>query len=662
MGKYVYLFELDSVRKTDKEILEGQKALYKELVGNGNTVVMTYNQLVDSRAFFSLLEDSNYYDNFIKLFENGSIKLSQYGDTRSISQYLINALSNNRDFIFSGWPLKSTQKRLLALIKRSLIYSDLSEIKDILQGNITDSELLDLFTEVTENQDKDDVTGKNKIQTTVDKTKLKVEECKEILQNLYYLLKTVLRLSFIDSIYITPKKEANSKKKMKLNDFLSIIIDLQVPTGLKEKELWEEAIKILKEIPESNVRSDYHHELKKQFDNSENKDVKLSYFQFAEAIVDLSYNYQLEYSIRNTSKHYDVKELLSKDPKKMNSFSKDVFRRLLNSWTIGNNEDKYLLEENCNFVKYKIPELKFSYLFKKESRKDFFEYLKKRIPDFSKAVRLSNYYLKAKQKKAKRKKDIEIPVNIHRYEYDNKKQKKEYKKRINIAIIKKTFCIVLPCITIICGLELGIQKLQETTEDKIPLVVPELFTQNETLTFILKTLLFLFLTELITSLLSKIFNYITKKLGNGNVFLSLSEAVATLKELITDRIELSRIRETKHKNVINKESTEFFNEGNRIEYIIPLSLKEYIKLPPKFEYPNKKMKIKKINKNTSHNKVIKDILRLEELYGFHFGVIYQSQCSTLIVDPLINKGEYSDKTEPYYPTERIILQGKTDLH
>ena len=36
MREYVYLFELDSVRKTDEEIIAGQKALYSEIVNNGN--------------------------------------------------------------------------------------------------------------------------------------------------------------------------------------------------------------------------------------------------------------------------------------------------------------------------------------------------------------------------------------------------------------------------------------------------------------------------------------------------------------------------------------------------------------------------------------------------------------------------------------------------
>ena len=35
MSKYVYLFELDSVRKTDEEIVKAQQTLYDEIVCNG---------------------------------------------------------------------------------------------------------------------------------------------------------------------------------------------------------------------------------------------------------------------------------------------------------------------------------------------------------------------------------------------------------------------------------------------------------------------------------------------------------------------------------------------------------------------------------------------------------------------------------------------------
>lgn len=191
MGKLIYLFELDSVRKTNREIEIGQQTLYEEIVKNGNTVVLTYNQLVDSRGFFSLLDIPEYYNNLIALFENGSIRISQFGDTRTIAQYLINSLSYDRNFIFSGWPLKSTQKRLLALIKRSLMYSDLTEMNDYLNVK-SDDEITDLFVELNSNQ---------QIQPTV----FSVQQCKDILVNLFWFLKTVLRLSAIHTIYVNPK-------------------------------------------------------------------------------------------------------------------------------------------------------------------------------------------------------------------------------------------------------------------------------------------------------------------------------------------------------------------------------------------------------------------------------------------------------------------------
>ncbi|MBE6747414.1 MAG: hypothetical protein E7558_08215 [Ruminococcaceae bacterium] len=59
MRKYVYLFELDSVRKTDAEIIAGQRALYDEIVKNGNIVVLTYNQLIDSTHLLTVVKILN---------------------------------------------------------------------------------------------------------------------------------------------------------------------------------------------------------------------------------------------------------------------------------------------------------------------------------------------------------------------------------------------------------------------------------------------------------------------------------------------------------------------------------------------------------------------------------------------------------------------------
>ena len=149
--KNLYLFELDSFRKTDNQIIKAQKALYAEIVINGNTVVLTYNQLVDSRGFFSLLDEKDYFNSIIKLFELGKIRVSQYGDIRNVTQYLLNSLENDRQFIFSALPIKNNQKRLIALVKRSLQYTDLSEIYEYYEQRIRNNEdLKDLFVELNE--------------------------------------------------------------------------------------------------------------------------------------------------------------------------------------------------------------------------------------------------------------------------------------------------------------------------------------------------------------------------------------------------------------------------------------------------------------------------------------------------------------------------------
>ncbi len=72
----VYFFELDSVRTSELEIKMGQEALYEEIVKNGNRVVLSMNQLTDSKAFLSLLSikekeknNRNKYSDFADLLE-----------------------------------------------------------------------------------------------------------------------------------------------------------------------------------------------------------------------------------------------------------------------------------------------------------------------------------------------------------------------------------------------------------------------------------------------------------------------------------------------------------------------------------------------------------------------------------------------------------------
>jgi hypothetical protein len=57
MEKYRYLPELDSVRNTNLQVAIAQNELWRALVADGDIVVLTMQQLTDSKAFVSLLGD-----------------------------------------------------------------------------------------------------------------------------------------------------------------------------------------------------------------------------------------------------------------------------------------------------------------------------------------------------------------------------------------------------------------------------------------------------------------------------------------------------------------------------------------------------------------------------------------------------------------------------
>ena len=62
-------------------------------------------------------------------------------------------------------------------------------------------------------------------------------------------------------------------------------------------------------------------------------DGELKYYQYAEAIVNLCYNYTCEMSICNVSKHYNVNELRLKG--EMPTFRSDFLSRLSQDWNQG---------------------------------------------------------------------------------------------------------------------------------------------------------------------------------------------------------------------------------------------------------------------------------------------------------------------------------------
>lgn len=351
--KYVYLYELDSVCKTDKDIIIAQKALYNEVAVNGNIVVLSYNQVVDSRGFFSLWNNEKYNKGILELFDKGVIKISQFGDIRTVAQYLINSIKPGKEFIYSGPPIKSSQKHLSAMMIRSLKNSDLSEIKyygELANSNTPedDKKVQELFVEVIDGKECPPQIGKDKMRS--------------VLKCMYSYIEMVLKLSMMPDIYIKPRNP-EEYKNMKFINILRIVLEFNNTNN----PLFDKAVAIINGLnatkTKKNNRSVYFRDLDKVL-----KDNNRTECQYARAILDMVYNYTCEISIANTSKHYIASELMDNNKDKK-TFREDFFKRLDYYWRNGVDSDARFRTDDDN---------------------DFVEFTKiKEIPDFERAARMA---------------------------------------------------------------------------------------------------------------------------------------------------------------------------------------------------------------------------------------------------------------------------------
>lgn len=454
-NRFVYLFELDSVRTSDAEICAGQQALWNEIVRRGNTVVLTYSQLVDSRGFFSLLSHRSYYESFVRLFEEGHIRISQYGEIRTLSQYLLSTIAPEKKFIYSALPLKSSQRRLCALMRRSLVYSDLSEIASYLEEPEPER-AMDLFIEVH---------GEG-VQARVTPSLLSDEEMHEVLQNLYSLIATVLRLSTVHASYLPPRS-GQELEHMRLSDILDKVLKLE----RDDDGLFEKAASLLRKLrdrhPHENNRSVWLNELR-----TKDREGSISHrpLQLAEAIVDLCYNYACEISICNTSKRYDAGEIYDQKlerGREGSTFERDFFSRLEEYWNDGKDADARFLSEETN------------------SFKPFDDVAQ--IPDFSKAV----HYLEYEHRD-----EAGSVGSVPAYDYRAEAQQEAQKGRI-LASIESRLIFAIICLALAILLEFILNGAQDVFDIQVG--------PNAGLETVLETILFLFLSEYLSSAISSIF-------------------------------------------------------------------------------------------------------------------------------------------------------------
>lgn len=545
--------------------------MLNELVRRGNIVVLTFNQLVDSRAFFSLLNDPVYFQCFTRLFEEGKIRISQYREIRTISQYLLNSIDPQKEFIYSALPIKSSQRRLTALMRRSLIYSDLSEINFYLRDSCPEEELRDLFTEAVITSSKSVVTRKSDLST---------EEMKGILEHLTTFLSLILRLSTVHASYIPPRKP-EEYRHLRLSDLLYIVTQLK----RIDTPLWRDSVSVISSLsafqnnPGSNNRSEYLNQLRKY---AETHSEKYSACQYAEAIISLCFNYACEISICNTSKRYDVQELQN-NPENPVSFEQDFYLRLEEYWDQGRNGDKrFLCEETNEFKKFTGPEI---------------------VQDFSDAVRISGY-----QKEEPFLQNTEVSPYDYHAEFQEKAQKRSILSSIGKKLLFSLMCFAIA---------IAVQLLFSGIQDSFDSLHPEFSVPIA----ILEMIFFLIVSELVSSEIAR----------KWKGFLSLSEAMSGITYLITDAFHILRWKAGKTQN--NNIHGESISTPSEIRFITPSELTRYRSFLIDHSELIRGSDTCRIA-DTANTETVFSLICQEELTNQKFGLVYRSEYNTLLADPI----------------------------
>lgn len=353
--RVVYLHELDSVRNSAGEIYHAQRAMFEEIVSNGSKVVLSFNQLTDSRAFMSLIQDDRSYKWIRELFREGTLRVSLYGNVRTASQYVQNALNkcleSSNVFYFSALPLKSTETNLIGRMLESLKFDDITLLQEKYEENENE-----LFAD-------SDRGGKSVPMSRKDRVKFLTRYLEMILfisqerlaanppkkqpgsKNFYTYMTAARKILSVSSnpSYIEAEKELARAESMigdsigeKVSDVYGKIQSLKSSEHENDEEAKKEIAALNKKMSPALNRSVWYKLLRKIYSENPSAYETLS---IAEAAVDICYNIQVEDSVNNVLKHYH-----EDDPK---DFAAEFLQRLSEYVNPGNGAvHKFLAAES----------------------------------------------------------------------------------------------------------------------------------------------------------------------------------------------------------------------------------------------------------------------------------------------------------------------------
>lgn len=607
-------------------------ALFREIVMNGNTVVITFNQLIDSRFFLSLLNDEKWSEVIIRLFKLGAIRISQFGKYRTPSQYLISqGLESNDEFIFSGLPIKSNQKSLIALTKRCLMYSDLTELDEYITSKRTQRERELLFRE----QVKDPKTNS----ISIENSNLDFNQMMNTLQDLKVVLTLILEFSNIPNVY-NPPKDFSAHKNVDLKTYLDRVKEIETPSIPYWKESIEILVRSIESVEHKNKRSEIVKSILAEYKTAKDVEHAFEKYSLAQAIVDLCYNYTCEQSVLNISKHYNISEFYNKTD--YSTFDSDFLWRLKKY--IGKNRERhFLIEESNDFVPY-------------EFKKRWFCNLRRAANLLEHEKILTFVRFKDKSKDANSNGDVYI------YPYEYKLFSQRFKQRI-----KTIGCVWLKLIFTFYLLLFAFaieNYIYDGIENFLDLRFEHFFNADKSnwYIFVIAAIVSAVLVELISILLSKAFKKLSDHINESvtcriEININLPSLGESLENLISQLADLFCSLISWGIPYSNRKNAPLLKlddvENAKVINYVSRSVSEYKKY--KYNYLEK-------NKDNNNARLFNDssiypmldiskegadvrLTLLEEMTDKSYGLVYQSDYNTLLVDPVFRTGDFNSDND-----------------
>lgn len=429
MNKLVYLFELDSVRNSRMEAELGQKAMFNEIVNNGNQIALSFNQIADSKSFLGLLWNEEVYPHMLELAKKGVFRFSRYGSVKNPCQYIIDALGKRIDskdenvsFLFSAVPIHRDDIEELKVLRGALMNSDLtcydSRLEEdkrwIFLKRYVELILTLSMQEVAINEKREE-PGKILIEVLCFFAELYGEEAYDFPES------SILSQGLVAKAFHKIKEE----------------IPEELLEEIPENATDEEKKKKKEEKSNKNNRTWWVDMLEKEY-ISLTSEAERELVYLVEAIVDLCYNYVVEDSVKGVSRHYQEGDA---------SFENDFEHRLLIYWE----HSKKLMPKE-----YQTDEMKYIHHFMKTDSAKAPNVDEVKNQDWALADRLIGNM-------SERKLDEEIrEYNEEVYAADeatlNKEQRVWRRKVLSRVSVKTLIAVVL--IGVYCIVDIGVGSLE----------------------------------------------------------------------------------------------------------------------------------------------------------------------------------------------------------